>query len=430
MIVEIETQVDKRSMVYRVEPSVLSGSVNISGAKNSILKLLGASLLTSEPVQILNYPASLLDAQVHVGMLEVLGKKCLIDSAAGTITITEPEGITSELHWDDRSIRITLLILGALLARKGSAAVPLPGGCNLGDRKYDLHVMVLESLGARVWEQEGMLWAEANSGLRGADILLPIRSTGATENAIMSGSLASGTTRVWNPHIRPEILDLIAMLRAMGAEIEVHGQEHIEIRGVDALGGVRHKVIPDNMEAITWLIASVLTGGDIEIRGFPYDHLEVPLIHLRESGAKYYRRDDSLIVRGGRPLPLEISTGPYPGINSDMQPLLAIYGAVSRGESRITDLRFPGRYGYMDELSKMGAEFTIEENLLRITGGRRLHGAAVKALDLRAGVALTLAGLVAEGETTISDAWQVERGYNNFVEKLTSLGGQIRYGER
>lgn len=272
-----------------------------------------------------------------------------------------------------------------------------------------------------------MLCAEAPNGLVGADIHLPIRSTGATENAIISASLAKGETRIWNPHIRPEILDLISMLRSMGAAIETYGQEHIRIIGVDALMGALHSAIPDNMEAITWLVASVLTGGDIEIVGFPREHLEVPLIHLRESGAKFFVGDESLIVRGGRPLPIEISTGPYPGINSDMQPLFAIYGIASNGESRIIDLRFPGRYGYMAELAKMGAEFSVNENLLRIAGGKRLVGAPVTALDLRAGVALVLAGLIAEGVTEVAEAWQVERGYNDFVAKLEALGGRISY---
>src|SRR5690625_4527178 len=212
-------------------------------------------------------------------------------------------------------------------------------------------------------------------------------------------------------------MDLIAMLRAMGAIITVHGQEHIEITGVTALSGVKHRVIPDNMEAITWLVAAVLTGGDIEITGFPSGHLEVPLIHLRESGARFFQGEDSLIVRGGRPLPIEISTGPYPGINSDMQPLFAVFGVASRGESRITDLRFPGRYAYMDQLAKMGAVHEVNANLLRITGGSALMGAHVRAVDLRAGIALVLAGMTADGTTLIDDAWQIERGYNDFVNK-------------
>jgi UDP-N-acetylglucosamine 1-carboxyvinyltransferase len=261
--------------------------------------------------------------------------------------------------------------------------------------------------------------------LQGADIVLPIRSTGATENAIICGSLAEGTTRVWNPHIRPEILDLISLLREMGAVIHVYGQEHIEINGTEYLSGTRHRTIPDNMEAITWLIGSVITNGDVEILDFPFSHLEVPLVHLRESGAKYYRGDDRLIVRGGRCYPIDISTGPYPGINSDMQPLFAVYAICARGESRIIDLRFPGRYKYMKELNKMGAECKIVDNLLSIKGGCELKGARVKAVDLRAGVALALLALVADGETCIEDAWQIDRGYNAFQKKMSDLDSDI-----
>lgn len=408
---------------YRVEPSRLAGRVRVSGAKNSALRLLAASVLTPEPVQLSNYPDTLLDAQVQVEMLEALGKRC--ETGSGRIVIAEDRSPPSRLEYAGRSIRNTLLLLGALTARTGAGSVPLPGGCRLGERKHDLHVLVLESLGARVWEEDGRLCAEAPDGLRGAEIHLPFRSTGATENAILAATLARGETRIWNPHIRPEIMDLIAMLQTMGAEIEVRGQESIRVRGGARLGGARHAVIPDNVEALTWLIGAVITGGDVEIEGFPFDHLEVPLIHLRESGAHFYRNGDRLIARGGRPYPVDLSTGPYPGINSDMQPLFAVYGACAEGQTRIVDLRFPGRYGYAEELGRMGLDYSVVGDLLQIRGGRRLKGAEVTALDLRAGIALVLAGLTAEGPTRVADAWQVERGYDRFVDKMQRLGGSV-----
>lgn len=412
-------------LTYEVEKSRLQGQVHVSGAKNSVLRLLAASLLTAEPVVLRNYPSTLLDAQVHVGMLAALGKECTVSEES--IEIREAQAPPSELNWDGRSIRNTLLILGALTARTGAGAVPVPGGCKLGDRKYDIHEMLLEKLGARVYvDDQDRLAAEAPNGLIGTDIHLPIRSTGATENAIIAGSLARGVTRIWNPHIRPEIIDLVNFLRSMGGEIVVHGQEHIEVHGQTALAGTQHTVIADNMEALTWLVASVITGGDIEIVNFPYADLEVPLIHFRESGARFFRGEDSMIVRGGRPLPIEISTGPYPGINSDMQPLFAVYAACARGTSKIVDLRFPGRYGYAEEMAKMGVTTQSNGDLLTIQGGNPMHGAEVIALDLRAGIALSLAGLTASGTTRVRDAWQVERGYNRFIEKLRSLGGSIR----
>ncbi len=409
----------------RVRKSQLQGSVVLAGAKNSALRLLAASILSSETIRLTNYPSQLLDAQVHVDMLTALGKSCEL-LAKDKIQISESNNLESQLKWDGRSIRNTLLILGALTARFGRGSVPLPGGCKLGERKYDLHVMLLERLGARVWEEENYLFADAKDGLIGADIHLPLRSTGATENAILAASLAKGTTRIWNPHIRPEILDLVGLLNKMGAKIEVHGQEHIEIQGVEGLRGADHHVIADNMEAITWLVAAVITGGDIEIHDFPYEDLEVVIAHLRAAGAKLFRGENSLIVRGGVCYPIEISTGPHPGINSDVQPILAAWAAKARGESRIIDLRFPGRYGYAGEMAKMGLLYNIDGDMLKIQGnGGNLQGSEVTALDLRAGAALVLCGLAAASETVIHDAWQINRGYVNFVEKLTLLGAAI-----
>ena len=410
--------------IIEISPSRLQGIVRLSGAKNSILKLLTASILSSDKIQMTNYPSTLLDAQIHLEMLKCLGKTCEVEN--NQVIISEKGPIQNTLIWNKRSIRNTLLILGALVTRTGYGKVPLPGGCKLGDRKYDLHVMLLEKLGARVWEENEYLCAESKGRLQGADILLPMRSTGATENSIICGCLAQGTTRVWNPHIRPEIIDLIEFLRSMGAIIEVYGQESIRIDGVESLGGTSHRVIPDNMEALTWFIASVVSDGDIEIVDFPYKHLEIPLIHLRESGARFYRHDNSLIVRGGTCYPVEISTGPYPGINSDMQPLFAVLGACANGQSKIVDLRFANRYGYAEELRKMGLRSEVIDNALVINGGSKLRGTTVQALDLRAGAALAIAALVAEGNTTIDHAWQIERGYDRFFEKFSSLGGKIR----
>jgi UDP-N-acetylglucosamine 1-carboxyvinyltransferase len=401
-----------------IKKTRLKGSVKVSGAKNCALKLLTASVLTDEPIEIYNSPNGLLDMQVHIGMLNKMGKKCT--EANGYLKIIE-DNLIPELKWEERSIRNSLLILGTLTTRFGSGIVPLPGGCPLGDRKYDIHIMILEKMGAIVWEEDGYLCTKVEGKLKGCELYLPIRSTGATENAILCATLANGKTTVWNPHIRPEIIDLIKMLNKMGAKIKVYGQKCIVIDGVDRLSGTKHEVIPDNMEALTWAIGAVVTGGDVEIENFPFDHLEVPLVHLRESGMKFYRGQSSLIVRGGEPFPIDISTGPYPGINSDMQPLFAVYGAMSKGESRIIDLRFPGRYGYAEELAKMGMKYENDNGMLKIIGGQPLFGAEVIAQDLRCGIALLLAGLCAEGETTIHDSWQIQRGYENIGDKLNKL---------
>jgi len=413
------------SRFLEVGRSRLEGRVVVSGAKNSVLRLLAASLLTDGRIVLDNYPDKLLDAIVHVGMLETLGKTCRVEGEA--LIIEEASFPRSDLLWEGRSIRNTLLILGALVARTGAGSVPLPGGCQLGDRKYDLHELVLTRLGAKVWAEGDRLHAEAPNGLTGAEITLPLRSTGATENALLAASLAKGRTTLWNPHVRPEILDLAVFLGKMGAKIEVRGQESIVIEGMDGLSGITHRVMPDNMEAMTWAVGSVITGGDVEIIDFPAQDLEVPLIFLRESGAKIFRDGNVAIVRSGKPWPVEISTGPYPGINSDMQPLFAAYGACAYGESRIVDLRFADRYAYLEEFAKMGVESRVASGTARITGGARLRGAEVRALDLRAGAALALLGLVADGTTRIADAWQVERGYDKFLQKIRSLGANAAY---
>lgn len=422
----IAQQHAEKGLTYRLERSHLVGSVRVSGAKNSVLRLMAASLLTPGRIVLHNYPSDLRDAQIHLGMLEALGKTCIEEN--GVLCIREDRPLGTQLDWPGRSIRNTLLVLGALTARLGAGAVPLPGGCDIGstgDRRYDLHVLVLESLGARVWSEGRMLLAEAPNGLTGAEIHLPLRSTGATENAILAGTLARGVTRIWNPHIRPEIVDLVGFLRTLGAKIEIYGQEHIEVTGVEGLGAGEHRVMPDNVEALTWLVGAMVTGGEVEIQDFPHAHLEVPLIFLRESGARMFRGDDGLVVRGGRCYPVDLATGPYPGINSDMQPLFAVYGAAARGESRLIDLRFPGRYGYAEELAHLGVQHLTDGNVLRIIGGSPLRGADVRALDLRAGIALCLAGLMADGVTIVRDAWQVERGYSAFAPKLIGLGGRI-----
>ena len=408
-----------------VKKSRLEGKITVGGAKNSALRLLAASILTDDDIFIENYPSKLIDAEIHVEMLRKLGKECSI--AEDRIKISQHDELKEDLDWEGASIRNTLLIFGAILARKGRARVPLPGGCSIGDRKYDLHQMLLEKLGAKIWEEDNHLCGEAPRGLRGCEVTLPIRSTGATENAIIAGSLAKGTTVLWGPHFRPEIADLISFMRSMGAKIDVYGQESIHIHGVDSLAGTKHSVVSDNMEAITFLIAAVITCGDVEIERFPYQHLEIPLVYLRESGARFFRGEETLIVRGGRCYPVDISTGPYPGINSDMQPLFAVYGLCAKGESRIADLRFPKRFGYAEELKKLGASVSVKDNMLVIQGGQPLQGNSVTALDLRCGAALLLGGLVSEGTTKIGNASQIGRGYENIDSKLQKLGANVYF---
>lgn len=413
--------------ILKVRKSKLQGEVRLQGAKNSALRLLAASLLTSERIVLTNYPRDLFDAQVHVGMLEALGKTCTADD--DTLGIVQAVPPPTRLVWEGRSIRNTLLILGSLFARLGYGAVPHPGGCDLGDRKFDIHVQVIEAFGGRVFEMDGDLCAERSGPLKACTIELPIRSTGATENALLIASMAEGTSNIYNPHIRPEILNLIEMLELMGASITVHAQERIEVTGnPDGLSGARVNVIPDNMEALTWVAAAAMTGGQVMLHEFPYDHLEVPLIFMRESGVRVFREGRDALVTASQCFPVEISTGPYPGINSDMQPIFAAFASQANGLSKIVDLRFPGRYQYATEMRKLGVDTSIEGDFLHVRGSRRLQGCDVVATDLRAGISLVLLGLVADGETRIHESWQIFRGYENFLAKIRALQGDVDAG--
>ena len=408
----------------KIHPSEVNGEIIISGAKNAVLRYLAASILTDREMVLTNYPEKMLDVIVHEEMLSILGKKIIHRNGqcciSGNVT-------NSELIWNKRSIRNTLLIMGCLLAKTGYAKVPLPGGCPLGDRKYDIHIDLIRAFGAEVWEENGYLCARKNGKLKGCEFHLRMRSTGATENAILMSTIAEGSSRIWNPHIRPEILDLIKLLNKMGADIKVNGSESIIINGKSNLdNNIIHKSISDNMQALTYLIAGGIAGGELKISNFPFEDLEIPLCFLEFSGLKYYRDKKELIVRKCTPYPVDISTGPYPGINSDMQPLFAVWAALSQGRSTITDLRFKGRYAYSQEMFKMGVISHIEDNTLVIEGGNAIKGGScTKALDLRAGAALLLMSLVAGGPTIIDDFWMVERGYDNIESIMNNIG--IKY---
>lgn len=410
-----------------VKQSSLRGRVVVSGAKNSALRLLVASLLTDQPIRLSNMPRSLLDVRVQIEMLRVLGKSVESDGHQSLLICSDAE--TPEMTWTDRSIRNTLLMLGALLARHGRARVPLPGGCSIGNRKYDLHLELLEKMGAQIAEEDGWLTGTVGGRLHGTDYAPPLRSTGVTENALLAGSLAVGTTRLWNPHLTPEVRQLVYFLRAMGARIRLYGHERIEVQGVDVLHGAEAEVIPDRLEAMTWLIAAACTGGQIEIDQFPISELVVPLAHLSEAGVRWLAGPDSVSVQESFCSPVEVMTGSHPAIHSDMQPLFAVYGAMARGTTRIVDLRYPNRFRYAAQLRRMGADVRPEAGGLKVVGRGALNGTTVEADDLRAGAALLLAGLAAEGTTRIRNAWQIQRGYDDLVSKLLGLGAELALEE-
>ena len=415
------------NFIYKIQPSKIEGEVRISGAKNSSLRLLAASLLTNAKVKLTNNPNKLLDVLLHIEMLESLGKTVTIENEILTISEGD-EGLKSNLNWDKRSIRNTILIAGALLARTGSARVPLPGGCKLGDRKIDLHVMIFEKLGASVEVVDGHLHAQVDGRLTGAEIRLPIRSTGATENALMCGTLAEGKTTIYNPHVRPEVLDLIVFLRKIGAKINVFGQDYIEVYGIDkeVASEIIHPVVPDNVEAITWLMLAIMHKSEMQIHNFPYEHLVVPMQFLLEGNSIIKFENKSLRVIGKGATSFEIATGPYPGINSDMQPIFGAYALLAKGKSIIHDLRFLDRFQYVDELRRFGANIEQNQNTIEIHGGHPLKATTVKATDLRGGMATAMIASLLEDTTIINDAFQIERGYNDFASKFENCGGIIK----
>ena len=420
-----EMEIEK-DLVYTVKPSIIEGEVTINGAKNSALRLLAASILTDENIHILNYPDQLRDAVIHVEMLKKLGKVCKVEE--GEIFISQNTDLKTKLEWDQRSIRNTLLILGGLLAKYGEGAVPLPGGCKIGERKYDFHINIFKTLGADVWEDEKYLYARSKGKLVGGIVELPLRSTGATENTLICGSLAKGVTTLLNPHLTPEVKDLINFLRKSGVHIDVFGQERIEIHGVESLKGTQYTVLPDRMEAFSWLVAAAVSGGELHIKNFPFNTMEVALQYLEYSGVKLFRSENEVIVKGGRCYPFEISTGAHPAIHSDIQPLFAVFGASANGLSKIIEHRYPERFAYAKDFRAMGVDAQVKGNELHIQGGSKITGAVVNAHDLRAGIALVFLACLAEpgSETLIRNAWQVERGYNDIIKKLNDTGVQIK----
>lgn len=403
-----------------VQPGRAIGQIDLSGAKNSALRLLAASLLSPTDLRLDRFPSSLLDVQVHIGMLKRLGKE--VTCGDDWCQIREVSAAT-DLAWETRSIRNTLLIMGAMLARHGSASVPLPGGCEIGERPYDIHLDLFRALGARISVEDGRLFGEAPpAGLSGGVFESRIQSTGVTENAILCGALIPDGVELINPHLTPEVVDLIRFVVAGGAHVELVGNSRLKIYGSASFAPPYWRVMPDRMEAMTWAAMAVATRGDVEIRGFPVSDNRIALEYLSAAGAQIFYGDNSVIVRSRGPLPVAISAGSHPAVHSDMQPLFGALAALAEGTSEIIDLRYPDRFAYLTQLQLMGASCEFAEGRARIVGSGRLHGAEVEAVDLRAGAALLVAAVGATSPTKIESYWQIERGYDQLGSKLQSLG--------
>lgn len=405
----------------------LAGDVRISGAKNAVLPILCATLLADAPVEIGNVP-HLHDVRTTARLLGGLGAGIGHDIAAGVVRV-DPSTVDSHLAPYElvRTMRASVLVLGPLLARHGAAEVSLPGGCAIGSRPVDLHIKALEALGAEIVVEHGFIKARAGR-LRGGQVAFETVSVGATENVLMAATLADGTTTIDNAAREPEIVDLAACLAAMGARIEGAGTSRITVHGVDRLHGARHEVIADRIETGTFLVAGAITGGRVTATHARPDTLVAVIDALRAAGAEVTADGDRVTVdmHGRRPRAVDIVTEPHPGFPTDMQAQFMALDCVAQGTGTIDERIFENRFMHVNELMRLGADIHIDGHRATVRGVERLSGAPVMATDLRASASLILAGLVAEGETTIDRIYHLDRGYEHIERKLSGLGARIR----
>ena len=405
----------------------LSGEIPISGAKNTCLKLMAAALLTAEPLTLTNVPR-LSDIRTMASLLESLG--CEAARLGGGQVLVLNAGAEPKVHADYeivRKLRASFNVLGPLLGRTGRAEVSLPGGCAIGARKVDLHLMALERLGARIELREGYVHASAPDGLRGAEIDFPFVTVGGTENALTAAVLAKGTTVIRNAAREPDTVDLCRCLVAMGARIDGAGTSEITVEGVDALHGATHRVIPDRIEQGTFMIAPAIAGGEVELIGARLDLVEAFAERLEAAGVRIEETARGLAVRapGGRLRAVDVTTAPYPGFPTDLQAQMMAAMCTAEGTSRLKETIFENRFMHAPELIRMGARIDLDGNAATVTGVERLSGAPVMATDLRASVSLILAGLAAEGQTVVRRVYHLDRGYERIEEKLRGAGARI-----
>lgn len=404
----------------------LRGEIRISGAKNAALPLLVASLLTPEPLHIGNVPhlQDITTAMVLLGRMGVrfvVDEKMVIEADASQVTsVRAPYELV-------KTMRASILVLGPLVARFGEAEVSLPGGCAIGSRPVNLHIKGLQAMGAEISLQGGYIHARA-SRLRGARVYMDIVSVTGTENIMMAAALAEGTTVIENAAREPEVVDLAQCLNAMGAQVRGAGTDEITIEGVERLHAAHHDVIPDRIETGTYLVAGAMTGGDVRLRNTRPDLLFAVIEKLREAGAHVETGADwvRLNMKGERPRAVDVRTAPYPAFPTDMQAQFVALNAIADGSSSITETVFENRFMHVQELQRMGAQIELKGTTAFVRGVPRLTGAPVMATDLRASACLALAGLVAQGETSVERIYHIDRGYEMIEEKLAALGARIR----
>jgi UDP-N-acetylglucosamine 1-carboxyvinyltransferase len=405
----------------------LRGSIPISGAKNSAIKLMAASLLTDEPLVLSNMP-NLADTRFMVRLLEQLGVQADWPEGTSVCRLHAAE-ITSTIAPYDlvRKMRATFNVLGPLLARIGHATVSLPGGCAIGARPVDFHLKAFEAMGADIVIEQGYVKAAALRGLKGAEIDFPFPSVGATEHAMLAATLAHGRTVLRNAACEPELIDLADCLNAMGAQVCGAGTAEITIDGVDKLKGVRHAVMPDRIEAGTFAMAVAAAGGDVLLEGAIANHMASLITHLEEAGVELTQEAKGVRVRrNGRKLQaVDIETAPYPGLATDFQAQFMALMTTAEGESIIRETIFENRFMHAPELSRLGADISVRGNRAIVRGVDKLRGAPVMATDLRASVSLVIAALAAEGETIINRVYHLDRGFERLEEKLGRCGALV-----
>jgi UDP-N-acetylglucosamine 1-carboxyvinyltransferase len=408
----------------------LHGSIPVSGAKNSALKLMAAALLTDQPVRLKNMPR-LADTRFLGRLLERLGARVVeMQGRGGPETIIHAEDITSAYAPYDlvRQMRASFNVLGPLIARTGHAKVSLPGGCTIGARPVDLHLKMLEAFGAHIDLAQGYVYATAAHGLKGARISFPVVSVGATEHAMLAAVLAEGETVLENAAREPEIGDLADMLNSMGADVQGAGTSTITIRGVSKLGGTTHAVIPDRIEAGTYAVAAAMAGGEVTLTGFRSGLIDALIEKLREAGAQVTDQGDRLTIArdGSRLRAVELVTEPFPGFATDLQAQFMALMTLADGESVIRETIFENRFLHAPELGRLGADISVHGGEARVRGVPALRGAPVMATDLRASVSLVIAGLAAEGETVVNRVYHLDRGFERLEEKLNNCGARVR----
>ena len=406
--------------------SRLIGEVTVTGAKNSVLKLMAAALLAPGRTLLSDVP-SILDVEIMAELLRRLGCHVVHDSAAGTVSIDVPEELEHRADYDlVRRMRASITVLGPLLARCGVVDVALPGGDNIGSRGLDMHIGGLQRMGADVTSEHGYLIARASDGLHGATIWLDFPSVGATETLLMAAVTARGRTVIDNAAREPEIVDICTMLAEMGASIGGIGSSTLEIEGVAGLVPVEHATVADRIVAGTWAVAAAMTRGDITVRRAHPEHLEIALDKLATAGATVTSLDDGFRVEmQERPRAVDIVTLPYPGFPTDLQPQFIALNAIADGAALVTENLFEARFRFVHELVRLGADVQTEGHHALVRGREALSGAPVEATDIRAGAGLVLAGLVADGETLVHEVHHIDRGYAGFVDNLRGLGADI-----